>query len=328
MEQRLLGNTSCKVSAIGLGCAGMSEGYGTPDDAQSLQALSTALEYGVSFFDTSDAYGPEHNEKLLGQFLQGRREHVVLATKFGLVRKPGAPPVIDNSPQYVRAACEASLRRLGIETIDLYYLQRRDPNVPVEDVVGAMADLVRAGKVRYLGLSEVSSETLRRAHAVHPVSALQSEYSLWTRGPESNVLDVCRELGVSFVAYCPLGRAFLTGAVRSLEPLEPSDFRRRLPRFQNAALDRNLALLPALETFASERHVSCAQIALAWLLRKHPHVIPIPGSRRAHHIIENAAASNIALSPAELSELEAMMPASEVLGDRYPPPAMMGIETR
>jgi aryl-alcohol dehydrogenase-like predicted oxidoreductase len=326
MEQRSLGNTTCKVSAIGIGCAGMSEGYGTPDDAQSLQALQAAWDGGVNFFDTSDAYGIGHNESLLGRFLQIQRDSAVIATKFGLVRKPGAPPAIDNSPQYLRTACEASLKRLGVEAIDLYYLQRRDPNVPIEEVIGAMADLVFAGKVRYLGLSEVSSDTLRRAHAVHPIAALQSEYSLWTRGPEKQVLETCRELGVSFVAYCPLGRAFLTGAVKNLETLEPGDFRQRLPRFQKDALDRNVELLQGLEAFAARRNVSCAQLALAWMIRKHPHVIPIPGSKQARHVAENAAACDIELSADEISELEALLPSSAVVGDRYPPPAMAGIE--
>jgi len=326
MEQRLLGNGEFKVSAIGLGCAGMSEGYGTPNDAQSWQALCAAIEHGVSFFDSADAYGIGHNEELLGRFLEGRRNRIVLATKFGLVRKPGAPPSIDNSPRYAKAACDASLQRLKIDTIDLYYLQRRDPAIPVEDVIGAMADLVRAGKVRYLGLSEVSPETLRRACAVHPITAVQSEYSLWSRGPEAKMLDACRELNVSFVAYCPLGRAFLTGTVRALETLEKTDFRQRLPRFQSGALDKNVALLRPLEALAAQHNASCAQISLAWLLGKYPHVIAIPGSKRPDHVVENAAAAAIKLTPHEISDLDAHFAPAAVAGDRYPPPAMAGIE--
>jgi aryl-alcohol dehydrogenase-like predicted oxidoreductase len=326
MEQRSLGNTGRAVSAIGLGCASMSEGYGTPHDEQSWQTLSAALESGVNFFDTADVYGDGHNEDLLGKFLQNRRNRIVLATKFGVVRKPGAPPSIDNSPQYAQSACDASLRRLKVDTIDLYYLQRRNLEVPIEETVGAMADLVRAGKVRYVGLCEVSPETLRRAYAVHPIAAVQSEYSLWTRGPETQMLETCRELNVSFVAYCPLGRAFLTGTVRNLDPLEKTDFRRRLPRFQSGALEKNLELLQALETVAATRNTSCAQIALAWLLGKHPHVIPIPGSKQPQHVTENAAAASIKLSSREISELDALFTSSAVVGDRYPAPAMAGIE--
>jgi aryl-alcohol dehydrogenase-like predicted oxidoreductase len=326
MQQRSLGSTTDQLSAIGLGCAGMSEGYGTPDDAQSLQTLFTALESGVNFFDTADIYGNGHNETLLSQFLQARRAGIVLATKCGVVRKPGAPPAIDNSRDYIHAACEDSLRRLRIDTIDLYYLQRRDPNVPVEDSIGAMAELVRAGKIRRVGLCEVSADTLRRAHAVHPIAAVQSEYSLWTRGPESRLLPACRDLGVSLIAYCPLGRAFLTGTIRSVDGLSESDFRRRLPRFQAEPLEKNRLLLAALEAFAVRRGVSCGQIALAWLIRKHPHVIPIPGSKQPRHAAENAAAADIALTTQEIAELDAMFEPSAIAGDRYPPQAMAGIE--
>ena len=326
MEQRSLGKTGRTVSAIGLGCAGMSEGYGTPNDAQSWQTLAAAIENGVNFFDTADIYGSGHNEELLGRFIRDRRDQVVLATKFGLVRKPGAPPVVDNSPQYAQAACDASLQRLKTDRIDLYYLQRRNAEVPIEDAVGAMADLVRAGKVRYLGLSEVSPETLERACAVHPIAAVQSEYSLWTRGPEARMLDACRKLNVSFVAYCPLGRAFLTGAVRNLDTLEKTDFRQRLPRFQAGALEKNVELLQSLEAFAAQRKASCAQIALSWLLSKHPHVIPIPGSKQPDHVAENAAAASIKLTSREIYELDVLFAPAAVVGDRYPPPAMAGIE--
>lgn len=328
MEQRSLGMTGNTIGAIGHGCALFSEGYGTPDDNESLRSLQTALDAGVTLFDTADAYGIGHNEQLLGGFLRGRRDQVRIATKVGLVRKVGEPrTTIDNSPQYIRAACEASLQRLGIETIDLYYLQRRDPGVPLEDVIGAMAKLVETGKVRYLGLSEVSAETLRLASNVHRITALQSEYSLWSRGPESGVLETCRALGVTFVAYCPLGRAFLTGEVTNIDELQPNDFRRRLPRFQPEALEQNRKLLPALARFAAEHDASSAQIALAWLLNKHSHVVPIPGSSHPQHIMQNARATRIKLSAPQISELEALFPPSSVTGARLPAPAMAGIET-
>lgn len=328
MEHRSLGKTGMAVSAIGLGCAGMSEGYGTPSDERSLQVMTNALACGINFFDTSDAYGVNgHNERLLGNFLKNSRERVTVATKVGLVRSPGKPPSISNSPDHIRAECEASLQRLGIGTIDLYYLQRRDGQVPIEEVMGAMADLVKAGKVRWIGLSEVSSETLRKAHAVHPITAVQSEYSLCTRNVEWKMLEACRELEVSFVAYCPLARGFLTGAVKDRKGLEPTDFRQRLPRFEDEALAKNLQLLPAFEQFAAKRGVMALQIALAWLLRKHPHVIPIPGTKNPNHVAQSAAAVNVELTAQDIAELDAMFPPSAVVGDRYPPPAMMGIES-
>lgn len=328
MEQRPLGLTGKQVGAIGHGCALLSEGYGTPDDEESLATLIAASHAGVNLFDTSDAYGLGHNEQLLGRFLRGRREQVTLATKVGLVRRPGDPrSTIDNTPHYIRAACDASLRRLGIETIDLYYLQRRDHGVPLAEAIGAMADLVAAGKVRQLGLSEVSAETLRLAFKTHPIAALQSEYSLWTRGPETEVLDTCRELGVTFVPYCPLGRAFLTGEITDTASLEANDFRRRMPRFQPGAIEKNRELLPGLTAFAAMRQASSAQIALAWMLCKHSNVVPIPGTRRPQHVMENAAAANIRLSPAEIAELDALFPASAVVGARLPAPAMAGMET-
>lgn len=328
MEQRALGTTGRHVAALGQGCALFSEGYGTPpDDETSLRTLLVAADAGVSLFDTSDAYGIGHNEKLLGRFLRARRNQVTVATKVGLVRKPGDPRVtIDNSPQHIHAACDASLRRLRVETIDLYYLQRRDSEVPIEDTVGVMADLVKAGKVRYLGLSEVSANTLRQAAKVHPITALQSEYSLWTRGPESGELDACRELGVTFVAYCPLGRAFLTGEITDTERLAANDFRRRMPRFQPGVLEKNRELLPPLARFAAAHGATCAQIALAWLLRKNSFVVPIPGTRQPGHVIQNAAAAGITLSPEDIEALDTLFPASAVLGARLPQPAMAGIE--
>ncbi len=326
MQQRSLGMTGTHIGAVGQGCALFSEGYGTPEDSGSLAALETALEAGVTLFDTADAYGIGHNEELLGRFLRGRRNRAVIATKAGLVRKPGEPAAISNSPEYIRSACEASLRRLGVDTIDLYYLQRRDPAVPLEEVIGAMAGLVRAGKIRYLGLSEVSAQTLQRACSVHPISALQSEYSLWSRGPEASVLGACRALGVTFVAYCPLGRAFLSGDITTTEELEPNDFRRRMPRFQSGALEKNRELLPALTELASTRKATRAQIALAWMLSKYPNVVPIPGSRQPRHVLENAAAADITLSLTEIQQLDALFPPSAIVGARLPAPAMAGIE--
>ena len=329
MLRRPLGRTGTTVSAIGLGCMGMSEFYGPGDDQQSLETLAMALEQGIDMVDTADMYGLGHNEELLGRFLKGRRERVVLATKFGIVRTPDAPTArrIDNSPQYVHQACDASLRRLGVDTIDLYYVHRRNRSVPVEDTVGAMAELVAAGKVRYLGLSEVSPETLRRAHAVHPITAIQSEYSLWTRGPERQMLATCRELGVTFVAYSPLGRAILTGALKDAESLAPGDFRRNNPRFQGEALQKNLRLVQSLADFARQRDVTSGQIALAWLLCKHSDVVPIPGTKRPRHVIENAAAAGIRLSAEEIAALDELFDPAAVTGERYAAAAMTHIES-
>lgn len=326
MRQQQLGTTKIRVSAIGQGCALFSEGYGAPVEAKSLDALAAAVDSGVTFFDTADVYGMGHNEQLLGRFVKGR-PGLVLGTKVGLVRKPGAPPAINNSPDYIRTACEASLQRLGVECLDLYYLQRRDTSVPVEDTIGAMAQLVQAGKVRALGLSEVSAQTLKAAHAVHPIAAVQSEYSLWSRDPEAGVLSACRDSGTSFIAYCPLGRGFFGGEIASLDALERGDFRRLLPRFQTDALEKNRAVLPAIEAFAAERDITVAQTALAWLLNKHPHVIAIPGSRQPQHIRDNAAAAQVRLSPAEVAQLDELVPAAAVSGSRLPPGAMAGIES-
>jgi aryl-alcohol dehydrogenase-like predicted oxidoreductase len=327
MQRRPLGDSGTTVSAIGLGCMGMSEFYGPGNDEQSLETLATALAQGVDFLDTADMYGLGHNEGLLGRFLKGRRERVVLATKFGIVRDPDDPAArrIDNSPQYIRQACDASLRRLGVETIDLYYAHRRDRSVPIEEAVGAMAQLVRAGKVRHLGLSEVTPETLRRAHAVHPIAAIQSEYSLWTRGPERHMLATCRELGVTFVAYSPLGRAFLTGAVQNGESFAPGDFRRTNPRFQGEALRRNLRLVEGLAAFALEHGATRGQIALAWLLGKHSHVVPIPGTKQPRYVIENAAAAKIRLSAEEIAALDELFAPAAVTGERYTPAGMANV---
>ena len=326
MEHRTLGSSDLTVSAIGLGCMGMSEFYGPTDDAQSLATLERAYALGVTHFDTADMYGSGHNESLLARFLVGRRDRVVIASKFGIVREPGQyARRIDTRPAYVRAACEASLKRLGIETIDLYYAHRLNPEVPVEETVAAMADLVTAGKVRALGLSEVSAATLRRAHAVHPIAALQSEYSLWTRDVEAEVLPVLRELKVSLVAYSPLGRGMLTGAIGKNTPLADNDFRRISPRFQADNLDANLRLVDVVKTLAVERGCTPAQLALAWLLAQGPDILPIPGTRRITALEENLGAVGVKLSAADLARLDAALPPGVAAGDRYPPEGMKGL---
>lgn len=327
MQRRPLGRTGHSVSAIGLGCMGMSpEFYGPSDDGQSLETLAAALELGIDFLDTADTYGLGHNEELLGRFIAGRRDRLTLATKFGIVRQPGSyARRIDNAPAYIRAACEASLRRLGVETIDLYYAHRIDPDRSIEETVGAMAELVKAGKVRWLGLSEVSPATLRRAAAVHPIAALQTEYSLWTRDPEGELLDTCAELGVTFVAYSPIGRGFLSGTITSAESLDPTDFRRLAPRFRGEALAQNLKLAEAVRDFAASRGVTAAQIALAWLLSKNGQVVPIPGTKRVRYLAENAAAATIVLSPAEIAALDALAAPDAVAGARYTPEGFKGI---
>lgn len=318
MKYTTLGRNGPPISALGLGCMGMSECYGPSDDAESRRILARALDLGISFLDSADSYGPFHNEELIGQFLTGRRERVMVATKFGFVRSadPQAP-VIDNSPDYIRRACEGSLRRLGVEAIDLYYAHRIDPARPIEETVGAMAELVRAGKVRSLGLSEVSAKTLRRAAAVHPIAALQSEYSLWARDVEREVLPTCRELGVSFVAFAPLGRGFLTGTVAGTDALAADDYRRQLPRFQGEAAAHNLRLVTQLEQVARQEGCSAAQLALAWLIARSPEVIAIPGTRRMQRLEENAAAADIVLAPATRERLDVLFAPGAVAGERY-----------
>lgn len=332
MKQRRLGATGPATSAIGLGCMGMSEFYGQTDDADALRTLERALDIGVTHFDSADTYGLGHNETLLGRFIaQGgaaRRQQALLATKFGIVRTAGQyERRIDNSPAYIRQACNASLKRLGVDRIDLYYCHRRDPAVPIEDVVGAMGELVRAGKVGAIGLSEVSAKTLRRAHAVFPVAAVQSEYSLWSREPEAGMLATCAELGVAFVAYSPLGRAFLTGTV-DVAQLADNDFRKNNPRFVGEAQAANQRLVAALTAFAAERGLSNSQVALAWLLNKHPHVVPIPGTRRIAYLESNVSAVDIALTPDEIAQLDRLFDPQAVAGARYPEAGLVGIESR
>ena len=331
MQQRQLGTHGPMVSALGLGCMGMSEFYGASDDAESLRTLSRALELGINFFDSADTYGFGHNESLLGRFLRegglARRQQVVIATKFGIVREAGKyERRIDNSPAYIQSACEASLQRLGVEQIDLYYCHRRNPEMPIEETVGAMAQLVAAGKVGQIGLSEVSASTLRAAFAVHPIAAVQSEYSLWTRAPERDMLATCAELGISFVAYSPLGRAFLTGTVDS-EKLPENDFRKANPRFQGEAEQANRLLVEQLAVFAKARGLSNAQVALAWLLAKHPHVIPIPGTRRIAYLEQNAVAVGYFPSAAEIAELNLLFDPGHVAGQRYSDAGMVGLES-
>jgi aryl-alcohol dehydrogenase-like predicted oxidoreductase len=320
VKTRRLGPKGPQVSAVGLGCMGMSQSYGTPDDRESLATLERALELGVTFLDTADVYGPYTNEQLVGAFVRKHRGDVFLATKCGFVPEAaGAPNAVDGSPEHIRSACEASLRRLGVRTIDLYYLHRVDPRVPVETSVRAMGKLVDEGKVRYLGLSEVGAATLRRAHAVHPITAVQSEYSLWTRNPEDGVLPACRELGVGFVAFSPLGRGFLAGAVRSLDGLPSDDFRRGVPRFQGGNLGRNLTLVDRLAEIARGSGCSPAQLALAWLLAQDPHLVPIPGTKRRRFLEENAAAVDLKLTGDELARIDEAIPKGAAAGARYGP---------
>ena len=319
MKKRKLTRQGFEVSALGLGCMGMSEFYGPRDEAESIATIHRALDLGINFLDTADIYGPFTNEELVGKAIRGRRGEVVLATKFGIVR--GDDPnsrSINGRPEYVRASCEGSLRRLGVDVIDLYYQHRVDPQVPIEETVGAMADLVQKGKVRYLGLSEASAATIRRAHAVHPIAALQTEYSLWSREPEGEILGTVRELGIAFVAYCPLGRGFLTGQITRYEDFAADDYRRQSPRFQGENFARNLALVRQVETIAKEKHCTAAQLALAWVLAQGDDVIPIPGTKRRSYLEENAAAVDIRLTSEDLRRIEEVAPRGVASGARYP----------
>ena len=318
MQTRTLGLKGPTVSALGLGCMGMSEFYGGRDDAESVATIHRALDLGVTFFDTSDAYGPHTNERLVGRAVADRRDQVLLATKFGIVRDPDDPTArgVNGRPEYVRQAAEGSLQRLGVDHIDLYYQHRVDPDTPIEETIGAMAELVQEGKVRYLGMSEAGPETLRRANAVHQITALQTEYSLWSRDPEDEILPTCRELGIGFVAYSPLGRGFLTGAIQSIDDLAQDDYRRSSPRFQGENFDRNLELVGTISELAADKAVTPAQLALAWVLAQGEDIVPIPGTKRRARLEENVGAVDLELSDDELREIADALP--EASGERYP----------
>ncbi|MBD2716142.1 aldo/keto reductase [Microvirga sp. STR05] len=327
MQQRTLGRSGLTVSALGLGCMGMSDFYAGRDDAESIRTLHRAVELGVTFFDTADMYGPYTNEELVSKALKDRRSQVVIATKFGILRDPNDPTKrgISGRPEYVRQACDASLKRLGTDYIDLYYQHRVDPNTPIEETVGAMAELVKAGKVRHLGLSEAAADTLRRAQTVHPITALQSEYSLWSRDPEDGVLQACRELGIGFVPYSPLGRGFLTGQIQKFEDLAEDDYRRHTPRFQGENFQKNLDLVARINELATQKSCTPGQLALAWVLAQGNDVVPIPGTKRVHYLEENLGALEISLSLEELAQLNSIAPKGAAAGQRYPEQMMNSV---
>ncbi|HEY4148791.1 MAG TPA: aldo/keto reductase [Chitinophagaceae bacterium] len=324
MRKKKLGSQGLQAAELGLGCMGMSEFYGATNDAESIKTLHRAIELGITFWDTADMYGPFHNEELIGKAFKGQREKITLATKFGIMRDPTNPSVrgINGSRDYVKKACEASLKRLGTDTIDLYYLHRVDPATPIEETAGALGELVKEGKIKGIGFSEIAPATLRRAHAVYPVSAVQTEYSLWTRDPEDGILDTCRELGVAFVAYSPLGRGFLSGQMKRFEDLAANDFRRISPRFQGENFQKNLDLVEKITVLAGKKGCTPSQLALAWVMAQGDFIFPIPGTRRIKYLEENLGALQVALSKAELEEIDAIFPRGAAAGLRYPEQAM------
>jgi aryl-alcohol dehydrogenase-like predicted oxidoreductase len=328
MQTRTLGLRGPTVSALGLGCMGMSEFYGESDDDESIATIHRALELGINLLDTSDSYGPHTNERLVGRAIADRRDEVILATKFGIVRDPDDPTrrAISGRPEYVRSACEGSLQRLGVDHIDLYYQHRVDPDTPIEETVGAMAELVQEGKIRYLGLSEAGPDTLRRASAVHEITALQTEYSLWSRDPEDEILPTIRELRIGFVPYSPLGRGFLTGRIRSIDDLAPDDYRRNSPRFQGENFAKNLRLLEEVNAMATVKGCTASQLALAWVLAQGEDVVPIPGTKRRKYLEENAAAVEIRLGREELARIDRALPRGAAAGTRYPAQGMQAVD--
>lgn len=326
---RKVGSQGLQASQLGLGCMGMSDFYGAFDDNESIKVIHRALDLGITFLDTADMYGPYKNEELVGKAIKGNRDRITLATKFGIVRDPNDPTKrgFNGKPEYVRSSCDGSLKRLGLDVIDLYYLHRKDPATPVEETVGAMGDLVKAGKVRAIGLSEVSVDTLRRAHKTYPISAVQTEYSLWTRDPEDEIFKTCKELGIAFVAYSPLGRGFLTGQIKKFEDLESNDYRRFSPRFQGENFEKNLHLVKKLEVMASNKSCTTSQLALAWVMAQGDFIFPIPGTKRLKYLEENAGAVNVVLTKQELLELDSIAPKGVAAGLRYPAEMMKIVNT-